>query len=165
MPQHCPDITIRSLTPRDAGELLTLQRAAYVSEAQLYDDPRLPPLLETHQDLLEALSHGHGYAAVHGQRLVGAVRVHEHDSRLDISRLAVTPDLQGRGIGSRLLQAAEDASHARIAALFTGHRSAANLRLYHRHGYTETHREPLSAGITLVHLAKQLRSTPAGDPR
>ena len=35
-----PDLPrIEPAGPADAGELLTLQRAAYVTEAQLYDDP------------------------------------------------------------------------------------------------------------------------------
>ena len=32
--------SIVPVTPGDAGELLTLQRAAFVTEAQLYDNPR-----------------------------------------------------------------------------------------------------------------------------
>ena len=37
---------VEVLTARDAGEMLTLQRAAYVGEAMLYDQ-FLPPLFET----------------------------------------------------------------------------------------------------------------------
>lgn len=39
----------------DAGELLTLQRAAFVTEAQVYGDPRLPALTETLDELRAAL--------------------------------------------------------------------------------------------------------------
>jgi len=35
----------------DAGEILTLQRAAFVTEAQLYGDLHLPPLTQTIEDL------------------------------------------------------------------------------------------------------------------
>ncbi|HEY4018309.1 MAG TPA: hypothetical protein VGM75_06455 [Pseudonocardiaceae bacterium] len=34
-------ISIGPATVADAGEILTVQRAAYVSEAQLYDNPML----------------------------------------------------------------------------------------------------------------------------
>ena len=44
--------------------------------------------------------------------------------------------------------------------LFTGERSAANLRLYARLGYREAARTPAPAGYALVHLAK-----PRADPR
>jgi hypothetical protein len=46
-------------------------------------------------------------------------------------------------------------------ALFTGHRSVANLRFYRRAGYTEFRRERLSPRIELVHLEKRRR--PTGD--
>ena len=35
------------LTGDDEGEILTLQRAAYVTEAQVYGDPMLPPVIQT----------------------------------------------------------------------------------------------------------------------
>ncbi|NLE71333.1 MAG: GNAT family N-acetyltransferase, partial [Actinomycetales bacterium] len=35
-------VQIRRLDAARAGEVLTLQRAAYVSEARLYHDPELP---------------------------------------------------------------------------------------------------------------------------
>ena len=48
-------VVLRRAVETDAGELLTLQRAAYVSTAQLYRDPFLPPLLETLDQVAEAI--------------------------------------------------------------------------------------------------------------
>ncbi|MER6582469.1 hypothetical protein ABT267_42790, partial [Nonomuraea sp. NPDC001023] len=42
----------------DAGEILTLQRAAYVSEAQLYGDPYIPPLVESLEQVRKAVETG-----------------------------------------------------------------------------------------------------------
>ena len=81
----------------------------------------------------------------------------ERDGVLHVGRLVVAPDLQGRGIGTRLLLAAERSTALPSATLFTGARSAANLRLYRRHGYAETARERVRAGLELVHLTKELR--------
>ena len=44
-------VRIAPATAEDAGELLTLQRAAYVTEAQVYDDLRLPALVQTLDEL------------------------------------------------------------------------------------------------------------------
>ncbi len=150
-------VVIAPAGPVDAGELLTLQRAAFVTEAQLYDDPRLPALTETLEELRAAL--GLALTAREGARLVGAVRARVADGVLHVARLVVAPDQQGRGIGSALLAAVERAAgpQARTAVLFTGARSSGNLRLYRRAGYVEQRREPVDALLTLVHLARSLR--------
>ena len=152
-----PTVDLVPLPPGAAGELLTLQRAAYVTEAQLYDDIRLPALVQTLDDLVDELAVSTCAAAVAGARLVGAVRTRERDGVLHVGRLVVAPDLQGQGIGTRLLLAAEQATKLAQATLFTGARSAANLRLYRRHGYVESAREQVRPGLELVHLVKALR--------
>jgi GNAT superfamily N-acetyltransferase len=144
----------------DAGELLTLQRAAYVTEAQLHDDVRLPALLQTLDALVAELSSPSvaAWGVRRGGRLVAAVRLRDlADGTAELGRLVVAPDLQGRGLGSRLLADAEALLPAGTLAvhLFTGDRSEANLRLYRRHGYVETHRTP-AGGHELVHLVKRL---------
>ncbi|MBD3940672.1 GNAT family N-acetyltransferase [Microbacterium sp. NEAU-LLC] len=144
------------LTVDDAGELLTLQRAAYATEAQIYRDPFLPALTQTLGELTDELR-GPGLGMRWGDRLVGAVRWSVDDGVAHIGRLTVAPDLQGRGIGTRLLRAAEEASGAAAFELFTGHLSEANIRLYEREGYTIDRREPLHPGVDLVYLVKSAR--------
>jgi GNAT superfamily N-acetyltransferase len=151
-----PTVDLVPLPPGAAGELLTLQRAAYVTEAQLYDDVRLPALVQTLDDLVDELAGSTCLAAVAGTRLVGAVRTRERDGVLHVGRLVVAPDQQGHGIGTRLLLAAERVTRLPTATLFTGARSTANLRLYRRHGYVETAREQARPGLQLVHLSKDL---------
>ncbi|HMO11284.1 MAG TPA: GNAT family N-acetyltransferase, partial [Actinotalea sp.] len=46
-----PEVRIDRLDGAVAGELLTVRRAAFVSEAQLYDDPHIPPLTQTLDEL------------------------------------------------------------------------------------------------------------------
>ena len=105
----------------------------------------------------ELLTRSSCLAARAGSRLVGAVRAQERDGVLHVGRLVVAPDLQGRGIGTRLLLAAERTTRLARATLFTGARSTANLRLYRRHGYVDAHRETVRPGLALVHLVKELR--------
>lgn len=144
----------------DAGELLTLQRAAYVTEAQLNGDCHLPPLTQSLGELLEELAdpaiRAFGIRDP-GGRLVAAVRIRGAGGRVEVRRLAVVPDRQGQGLGTRLLLAAEERcpGGTHELYLFTGDRSLANLRLYQRHGYRETHRSPAGTH-DLVHLVKPL---------
>lgn len=141
----------------DAGEVLTLQRAAYVTEAQLYGDPHLPPLTQTLDELVSELSVGTCLKATSGQRIVGAVRARHAGDIWHIGRLMVAPDQQGLGIGTSLLRAVEAEAPAPVAtfALFTGADSASNVRLYERCGYSVVRRESLPRGPGLVHLEKR----------
>ena len=152
-----PEITLHPLSPEDAGEVLTLQRAAFLSEAQIYGDLHAPALTQTLEQLRAELSDAGGFVARHGDRIVGAIRTRESEGLLLIGRIAIAPDMQGEGIGRRLLEAAEEASSAVEAELFTGSRSEANLRLYTRCGYVESERVDQGGGDAQVFLRKRLR--------
>lgn len=152
-------LVLRPMVASDAGEVMTVQRAAFLLEAQLYRDPDLPPLVEGIDEIC-ALDDAHrGVVAVLGQRLVGSIRVRVDGRRLHLGRLSVAPDLQGRGIGAALLAAGEAVADADEALLFTGHLSAGNLRLYERAGYREERRERFNDRTVLVHLRKVLTAS------
>lgn len=151
------DVTIEPGHPADAGELITVQRAAYLGEAQRYGTPFLPPLTESPE---EVFANGVTVlvARLTSGRLVGSVRGTAGGDTWFVQRLAVAPDLHGRGIGSRLLDAIEALAPAGTTRceLDTGARSEANLRLYRRHGYAEVGRRAMSPEVTLVYLRKQI---------
>ncbi len=153
------DLTIRETRTEDAGEVLTLQRAAFVQEALIYGTPSLPALTQTLESLEAELRENLGCVAHLGPRMVGAVRARRDGELLLVGRLVIAPDVQGQGIGSRLLAAVErrgtDAGAA-AAELFTGSLSEANLRLYQREGYRESQRVPGDDGIEQVFLRKPL---------
>lgn len=149
--------TLAALTPGDAGEVLTLQRAAFVTEARAHRDLHIPPLTQTLADLHAELGERccHGWGIREAGRLVGCVRAHVSGDTADLIRLVVAPDRQGQGIGTRLLLAAEDLLPLQVLTtrLFTGQHSHASLRLYRRHGYRQTHTTQAGAYL-LIHLAK-----------
>lgn len=147
-----PDILISTVEAADVGEILTLQRAAYVTEAQIYRDASLPALTQTLDEMAAELRESVALKATAGSRIVGAVRGRLDGSLMRIGRLTVAPDLHGKGIGTALLDAIERKTAGSVErfTLFTGHLSVANLRLYERRGY----REELTPGVVLVHLDK-----------
>jgi len=158
------DLEVLPMTTADAGEVLTLQRAAYVTEAQLYRDAFLPALTQTLEELVDEIESGGGLVLRKNGRIIGAVRTRVVGGLLHIGRLIVAPDVQGQGLGSILMNAAEGEAAATdedsplaadAAVLFTGKLSEANLRLYARRGYVETHREQLQSGVELVHMRKE----------
>jgi predicted N-acetyltransferase YhbS len=136
-------VDIRPITPDDAGEVLTLQRAAFVQEAVIYQDVDMPVFAQTLDEVTAELTENLGCVALNGPRIVGAVRARIDGGMLLIGRLAIAPDQQGEGIGSALLDAVEErgrAAGATEAELFTGRLSEANIRLYERQGYRESER-------------------------
>lgn len=151
------DITLSRITEADAGEVLTVQRAAFVSEAQIYGSADMPPLTQTLEEMRAELAECGGWVARQNGRLIGAIRTRETPELLLIGRIAIAPDMQGEGIGQMLLQAAEEDAQAPEAELFTGSLSEANLRLYKRCGYVETQRVPEGDGTEQVFLRKRLR--------
>lgn len=157
-------VRLEPIDVSDAGELLTLQRAAYTEQAQRDGDPFLPALTQTLEELVEEIQTGGGYVLRLRGRLVGGVRTRVVGGELHIGRLTIAPDMQGRGFGSALLHAAESEAAAKDVAnnragdavvLWTGRLCEASLGLYTRRGYVETHRETLGAGVELVHLRKE----------
>jgi ribosomal protein S18 acetylase RimI-like enzyme len=151
------DITISRATPEDAPEILALIRRAFVSAAELYDEPDLPPLAETlaeHQARYD--THVVLKAADPTGTIVGSVQGRTAaDGTCDVSRLAVEPSRQGEGIARALAGALEaefpDAVRFR---LFTGHLNEASLGLYGSLGYRETSRRRENDRLTLVWLEK-----------
>ena len=153
------DVTIRPIEPRDAGEVMTLQRAAFVQEALIYGSPEMPPFTQTLEEVESELQENLGVVALDGARMIGALRARVDGDLLLVGRIAIAPDRAGEGIGSALLEAVErrgaDAG-ATEAELFTGSLSEANLRLYERLGYRETQRVPGDDGTAQVFLRKRL---------
>lgn len=149
-----------------AGELLTVRRAAFVTEAQLYGDPKLPALTQTLEELVADLRREDviTIGAWMGTRLVGSVRVGLEDGRATLGRLAVVPDLQHRGIGTQLLMSvlAYLPEDTREVWVFTGADSKQNLSLYAKHGFE--HQYAQHAGdLTYAYLRKILGEVEVGD--
>jgi ribosomal protein S18 acetylase RimI-like enzyme len=154
-----PEVDIRPVSDAESGELLTLRRAAFVSEAQIYGDPSIPPLTQTLDELRADLANPDviTLGAWAGHRLVGSIRVLLEGSRATLGRLAVAPDLQGQGIGTQLLLAIlphlpEDTSEVWV---FTGRDSVQNLALYEKHGYEHEHDRTVG-DLTYAYLRKIL---------
>jgi GNAT superfamily N-acetyltransferase len=156
---------IRALDPTEVGELVTLQRAAFVRDAQLYGDPFLSSLTQTVDEIDAELQDPRWsyLGAWIGHRLVGSVRSHIESGAVMIGRLMCAPDLEGRGIGTALLDAAErDAlALASVVELRTGSKSAANLAMYERRGYRVVAESVGGADWSVVTMRKTLRSAGA----
>ena len=125
-------------TAADAGEIYTLQRACWLRELEANPGVVIPALAESLDDVAAGLEAHRTWVVRRAGRLVGSVRARlTSRGGWDIGRLSAAPDLQGQGLGRFLLEHAERAAPAEATTylLFTGARSAANLRMYKKAGY------------------------------
>ena len=162
-----PEVRIDVVEDTVAGELLTVRKAAFVSEAQLYDDPHIPPLTQTLEELRADLADPAviTLGAWLGHRLVGSIRVGVEGTKATLGRLAVVPDLQGQGIGTQLLLAVPERLPADIAEVwvFTGRDSVQNLAMYAKHGYEHEY-DQAAGDLTYAYLRKILGDDPEPQP-
>jgi GNAT superfamily N-acetyltransferase len=154
-------VEIARATTVDAPAILDLQRVCYRSEAELYDDYNIAPLLQTLEQLTEEMGSVVILKVCDGDRLIGSVRARECDGACCIGRLIVHPDRQNQGVGRQLMTAIEACFPAATRfELFTGERSDKNLSLYAKLEYREFSRVRLSANVTLVYLRKSSPTPP-----
>ena len=153
------NVHIGPIGAEHAGQVLTIQRAAYLAEARRYGAWDLPPLVETLEEIKKHLEDGTpAFGAFDGPRLVGSVRSRIDGERMEVARLAVAPDVQGGGVGRRLLEAisAQVPDHVRVVWLFTGAQSDENLRFYESAGFVRTREHLDAVGIRCVTLEQKV---------
>ena len=139
----------------DAAVILELQKLAYHEEAAIYDEFGIPPLTQTLDGMRADLDRQTCLKATVDGRVVGSVRAYLSEGTCFVGRLIVHPDIQNRGIGTRLMNEIEHLfSHAARFELFTGHLSQRNLYLYDKLGYRPFKQERISDALTLVYLEK-----------
>lgn len=81
---------------------------------------------------------------VDNDQILAAGQVKYEGTSCFIGRMAVWPEHQGKGIGSKLMTSLENVfPEAKRIELFTGEKSHDNLNMYYRRGYREFKREML----------------------
>ena len=130
----------------DVVAIAALTRAAYAKWVPVIGREPLP----MQADPAEALRL-HRVDLLEGEGLLGLVEVHLAADHLWVENLCVRPDMQGQGIGARLLDRAEALAHearrTRIR-LLTNPAFAGNVAFYQRHGFAVERTEPFREGFT-----------------
>lgn len=117
-----------------AEELLVLQRASYLVEAELINFFEIPPLLENIDELRECEESFLGY--FEGGELAGAISFTIDGDKLTICRLVVHPDHFRKGIAQRLLTEVEDSNRGlTVYKVSTGKENPPAKLLYLKNGY------------------------------
>lgn len=148
-------LIIKKAQKDDLRTILELQYLAYQSEAKLFNDPNIPPLQQTLEDVEKEFEKGIVLKAIDEKNIiVGSVRVYSEKGTVYIGKLMVHPQQQKRGIGTKLLLEIEKEYPNQRYELFTSTKSIGNIRLYERLGYKIFKEVSITEELQFVYLEK-----------
>lgn len=139
--------------PETLQTVYRLQQRSYGEEAKLIGFERLPPLLETPQDLMESRECFVG--TYDADRLVGVMGYVRSGSTIEIHRLFVEPTEWRRHFATRLLSHIHSARGVTTWRVATADLNLPAKALYQCNGYSEVNRF-MRDGLTIVEFARGL---------
>lgn len=139
----------------DAAAILELQKLAYQSEAKLYNDFSIPPLIQTMEELKVDFTSKVFLKAQVESKIIGSVRGYQSGNTCYVERLIVHPNHQGKGIGTALMESFESCfDQVQRFELFTGNKSDRNIHLYERLGYKIFKHAEINKNLSFVLMEK-----------
>jgi ribosomal protein S18 acetylase RimI-like enzyme len=145
---------LRRAIAADIPALTALQRAAYARNRDILGVEPLP--LRADYDAIFA--NYETWLAEDDGALVGALILEPRPDDLLIWSIATSPTAQRRGLGNRLLAAAEERARQlglSTMRLYTGQKLVSNVAWYQRHGYAIERIEQMP-DRTVVHMVKPI---------
>lgn len=145
----------------DAPAMAALALAAYDVYVERMPRPPAPMLL----DYTQVVTDGDTVLAWRDGELVGMITVVVESDGVLVQNVAVAPQTQGTGLGSRLLahaeQIARDAGKPKLR-LYTNEAMVENVAFYRRRGFSEVRRAE-EHGYRRVFFVKDLATGPRDD--
>jgi ribosomal protein S18 acetylase RimI-like enzyme len=148
-------IAVLKAEEKDLPRILEIQREAFMEEARLVGNmpisPITEPLSEVERDFREALI----LKAVDATgNILGSVRGRRKGDTTMVSKLSVSPEAQGRGVGAKLLSAIEISLPAQFYELHTRKQNHKSMGLYLKSRYAIFKEDIMEQGLTFAHLRK-----------
>lgn len=145
----------------DFPEILEIQKKAFYSEAEFYQNYQIQPLTQTLEEMIEECKDKVVLKAVFDEKIVGSVRANAYENGCWVNKLVVLPAFQRQGIGGKLLREIENYfPKADKFTLATGARSQSNIRLYEKVGYKTIRKETFHDGVEAVVMEKEKVTSP-----
>lgn len=156
-PKEKRGIDLATISPADITdmeEILALQKTAFITQAEIYNDYNILPLVQTIEETIDEARKSLILKVEKDGIIVGSVRGYESAGSCYIGKLMVLHACRKQGIGTQLLKAIEELFPDCRYELFTGYLSADNLRLYQSLGYHRFKSEKVSDNMELIYLEK-----------
>lgn len=156
MAKGLSNLSIDPAVLEDAEEILSLQKMAYQSEAELYNDYSLTPLKQTLDEMKADFKYKFFLKATIDGKIVGSVRAFGDGTTCYIGRLIVDPTYRNLGIGKKLMSNIEGYFNGvgRFEC-FTGQKSKRTIFFFKELGYKEYKTERISEKRYRVYLEKK----------
>jgi len=141
----------------DLKDILSLQKTAFLSEAELYDNYDIEPLTQTINSIENDFKTHIFLKAEYQNKIIGSVKIKDNGEFCWIGKLMVIPGYRNKGIGRKLMLAAEKIyPKGKQFILFTGYKSINNIKLYESIGYTKSEEfsDEKNPDIILVKMIK-----------
>jgi len=145
---------LRRAGSADVAAVNALQHAAYARNRTILGLEPLPLTV----DYATIVADYEVWLLEQGETLEGVLILEPRPDDLLVWSVAVAPEMQGRGIGNRLLRLADGRARElgrRTIRLYTGDKLAGNIAWYERHGFVRERVEVLGER-RLVHMMKPL---------
>lgn len=145
----------RNALAGDLQTIVALTIAAYAPYTALLDAPPVPVT----EDYTPRIERGEVWLLEEDAKLAGLIVLERHPDHALIFSVAVAPAFQGRKLGIKLLNFADEQARSwgvPEVRLYTNSRMERNIALYAAYGYRETGRRanPYRPGWTLVDMVK-----------
>jgi N-acetylglutamate synthase-like GNAT family acetyltransferase len=131
-------IELRHAVIEDVDAISQVLRDAFGVYEDKYTHEAFEFITPSADEIKSRFDEGPQWVAVEDDEIVGTVSVTVEDGDLYVRSMAVAPEMQGHGIGHKLLDAIDEyasgTEHDRIF-LYTTYFSAGAKELYEKHGY------------------------------
>ncbi|WP_192178868.1 GNAT family N-acetyltransferase [Mesorhizobium amorphae] len=159
-------MTIRQALAGDLQTVVSLTNVAYAPYTDLLGAPPIPVT----EDYAPRIERGEVWLLESGSELAGLIVLERHPDHAMIFSVAVSPAFQGKKLGIRLLDFAEEQTRLwglPEVRLYTNSRMERNIALYAAYDFRETGRRPnpYRPGWTVVDMAKPVDGAVASDFR
>lgn len=137
-----------------AEQIVNLQKASYIVEAEIIGFMGIPPLREIPEDIMKGKETYYGFFVEND--LAGMISYEVEDDVLDICKVAVHPDYFKRGIATQLVRSVEKTSGIKRIIVSTGLKNTPAVNLYTELGFSKIYEREVEKDVFIAGFEKQL---------
>ncbi|MBP6660962.1 MAG: GNAT family N-acetyltransferase [Chitinophagales bacterium] len=136
-----------------ADKILQLQKLSYQTEAELIKFYKIPPLIETLNQLINSTEKFIVYET--SNEIVGFLSYQINQEKLEICRLAICPNYFKNGIATKLMMYLSSIENVNQFLVSTAKNNLPATTFYLKNGFIETHKSNVD-NLVLVHFVKNI---------